>query len=163
MPTNQNQFQKPDDNASEHHDQFSLEELFNRMDEEQKLTFKKSVVQQTIYYITKQLPPPEQDEGERSFINLAKKWLQSPTEEIRNLMNAAITADYIDGGMRYFDYPAIFLQPAWAAGAKTGLEASEYALGAAEAIQQTALASEWQMAVAWAILKGDHLPVLEEN
>ncbi|MEG4323266.1 MULTISPECIES: hypothetical protein [unclassified Microcoleus] len=86
-----------------------LELLFNLMDETQKLSFKKAAVQQTIYYITKKLPSPEEDEGEHSFIEVAKNWLSNPTEEVANRANAGAAADCIDGGVRYFDSPEIFL------------------------------------------------------
>jgi len=138
----------------------TLEELFNLMDEVQKLSFKKAAVQQTIYYITKRLPFPEKDEGERLFIEVAKKWLSNPTEEVANRANAEAAADCIDGGVRYFDYPEIFLEPAWAAGAKTGLGAAERAITAA-GTNFAEVARQWQIAAARAILFHKNLPVLE--
>lgn len=137
-----------------------LELLFNLMDETQKLSFKKAAVQQTIYYITKKLPSPEEDEGEHSFIEVAKNWLSNPTEEVANRANAGAAADCIDGGVRYFDYPEIFLEPAWAAGAKTGLGAAQSALTAA-GTNFAEVALQWQITAAWAILYNENLPVLE--
>jgi hypothetical protein len=137
-----------------------LERLFNLMDETQKLSFKKAAVQQTIYYITKKLPSPEADEGERLFIEVAKNWLWNPTEEVANRANAGAAADCIDGGVRYFDYPEIFLEPAWAAGAKTGLGAAQSALTAA-GTNFAEVALQWQITATWAILYDEKLPVLE--
>ena len=148
-----------------------LEGLFNLMNDDQKLTFKKAVVQQTIHYVTQQLPPLEQDEGERSYIELAQQWLENPTEEVASRANFAAIASCIDGGVRYHDYSKYFLEPAWAAGADTGLEAIKYALTAATPSNKSGFysndeeleeksAHQWQIATVWAILYDKPLPPL---
>ncbi|OCQ97885.1 hypothetical protein BCD67_01775 [Oscillatoriales cyanobacterium USR001] len=140
----------------------TLEGLFNLMSKAQKLIFKKAVVKQTIYYITKKLPPPEQDEGERLFIELAKEWLRNPTKEVADKAKLAAITDCIDRGVRYFNYPAFFLEPACAAGAKTGLDAAEIALKIA-GIGYVGVGIQWQITVAWAILYDQKLPDVGEE
>lgn len=135
----------------------NLEELVNRMNKQQQLNFKKAVVRQTIDYVSQCLPTKENDQGERWFIDIAHRWLEEPTDERAEKASLAVAADYIDGGMRYFDYPAYFLEPALAAGA-SAYGASRHALAAAEAASLTA--HQWQMNVAWAIVNNEDIPPL---
>jgi len=134
-----------------------LEELVNLMSEDQQLSFKQAVVRQTIHYVSKQLPPHDLDEGERTFIALAYQWLEQPTEENAENAQTAAIFDSIDGGARYFDYPTYFLEPAWAAGSSAQY-VSRHALVASGTDSQAA--SQWQLATAWAILHHEEPPLL---
>lgn len=135
-----------------------LEGLVKVMREKQQLSFKQAVVRQTIYYVSKQLPPEEQDNGERYFISLANKWLDQPTQENAEKASMGVVCDYIDGGMRYFDYPSYFLAPAEAAGSST-YGATQSALTASG--NDSRAAYQWQITAAWAILNNQEPPLLK--
>ncbi|MEG4987211.1 hypothetical protein QUB08_15775 [Microcoleus sp. BR0-C5] len=135
-----------------------LEGLVKVMREKQQLSFKQAVVRQTIYYVSKQLPREEQDKGERYFISLANKWIEQPTQENAEKASMGVACDYIDGGMRYFDYPSYFLAPAEAA-ASSAYGATECALTASG--NDSRAAYQWQITAAWAILNNKEPPLLK--
>ncbi|MEG4217725.1 hypothetical protein QUA27_20715 [Microcoleus sp. Pol14C6] len=135
-----------------------LEGLVKVMREKQQLSFKQAVVRQTIYYVSKQLPREEQDNGERYFISLANKWIEQPTQENAQKASMGVACDYIDGGMRYFDYPSYFLTPAEAAGS-SAYDATQCALTASG--NDSRAAYEWQITAAWAILNNKEPPRLK--
>ena len=135
-----------------------LEGLVKVMREKQQLSFKQAVVRQTIHYVSKQLPPEEQDNGERYFISLANKWLDQPTQENAEKASMGVACDYIDGGMRYFDYPSYFLTPAEAAGS-SAYGATQSALTASG--NDSRAAYQWQITAAWAILNNKEPPLLQ--
>ncbi|MEG4092556.1 hypothetical protein [Microcoleus sp. Pol12B4] len=135
-----------------------LEGLVKVMREKQQLSFKQAVVRQTIYYVSKQLPREEQDKGERYFISLANKWIEQPTQENAEKASMGVACDYIDGGMRYFDYPSYFLTPAEAAGS-SAYGATQCALTASG--NDSRVAYEWQITAAWAILNNKEPPLLK--
>ncbi len=139
----------------------TLEALFSRMTPQQQLCFKQAVVQQTIYYVSQRLPSEVNDEGERSFISVAQRWLDQPTRENAKYADISATLDMMDGGVRYFDYSDYYLAPAWAAGARDGLEATNSALRAAG--DDADIARQWQVAAAEAILQGQSLPQFEKK
>lgn len=145
-------------NYPEHDRLNDLNELVNRMSEKQQLRFKQAIVRQTIYYVSKQLPPEEHDEGERNFILCANQWLEQPTEKNAEKAKIAAIADCIDGGVRYFDYSEYFHEPAWAAGSDAH-EAAQHALTAAKTDLQ--YATQWQIKAALAILNNEDPPVLK--
>lgn len=132
--------------------------LVKVMSEKQQLSFKQAVVRQTIYYVSKQLPLEEKDNGQRYFISLAHQWLDHPTEENAEKASMGVACDYIDGGMRYFDYPSYFLAPAEAAGS-SAYGATQCALTASENDSQAAY--QWQITAAWAILNNQEPPLLK--
>jgi len=92
-----------------------LKLLISSMDEQQQLRFKQAVVKQAINYIERLLPPEEKDDGHRIGINMAHKWLETPTKETALWVGGGVAAEKQDGGARYFDYPPYFLDPAVAA------------------------------------------------
>jgi len=128
------------------------------MSEKQQLSFKQAVVRQTIYYVSKQLLPEEKDKGERYFISLANQWIKHPTEENAKKASMGVACDYIDGGMRYFDYPSYFLTPAEAA-ASSAYGATQCALTASG--NDSRGAYQWQITAAWAILNNKEPPLLK--
>ena len=135
-----------------------LEGLVKVMREKQQLSFKQAVVRQTIYYVSKQLPPEETDNGERCFIFLANQWLEQPTEENAKKARTAVVFDCVDGGVRYFDYSEYFHAPAWAAGSST-YGATQSALTASG--NDSRAAYQWQITAAWAILNNQEPPLLK--
>jgi hypothetical protein len=64
-----------------------------------------------------------------------------------------------DGGVRYHDYPLLFLDPAWAAGESDWCRAAGYGIHSAPAEEREA-ARQWQIESARAILRGDEPPPL---
>lgn len=135
-----------------------LEGLVKMMREKQQLSFKQAVVRQTIYYVSKQLPPEEQDNGERDFIFLANRWLEQPTEENAKKAITAVVFDCVDGGVRYFDYSEYFHAPAEAAGSST-YGATQCALTASG--NDSRAAYQWQIIAAWAIMNNKEPPLLQ--
>ena len=130
------------------------------MNEQQQLRFKLAIVAQTVFYVSQRLPIVELDNGERSFIELANKWIAEPT--IKNAEQAALAAvlDKVDGESRHFELSEYFLTPAEAAGADNGYESVPYALKAAGDFQ-IAEAKQWQMATAWDLLADKTPPSIE--
>jgi hypothetical protein len=129
--------------------------LVKLMSEKQQLSFKQAVVRQTIYYVSKQLPPEELDNGERCFISLANQWLDRPTEENAKKAGMAAIADCIDGGVRYFDYSQYFHAPASAVDS-SAYGATKCALTASG--KNSRAAYQWQITAACAILIGTPRP-----
>ena len=158
-----------------------LQQLLDRLDEQQRLEFKQAVVRQAIFYVEILLPPADEDEGHRNGIISARRWLQEPTAEKAHQAAAGAAGECIDGGVRYFDYPEYFLLPAFVAGAAEVEQAAQFARRAGvkaelyqghfkqivpdEAEEQVvamaqSAALEWQIAVAQAILCAADLPPL---
>jgi hypothetical protein len=137
-----------------------LEMLFGQMNEQQQLRFKQAIVAQTVFYVSQRLPVADLDNGERSFIELANKWIAEPTA--KNAEQAALAAvlDRVDGEVRHFEMGEYFLTPAEAAGAESGYDAVHHALKAAGDFQVTE-AKQWQMATAWDILSDRTPPSVE--
>src|SRR5687768_5627696 len=88
-----------------------VEELERWMTSAQRLCFKQAVVAQAIYFVSKLLPPEAEDDGHRSGIRAAIRWLREPTEEMAGHVAALVMAERWDGGVRYHDYPEYFLDP----------------------------------------------------
>ncbi|MCP4602302.1 MAG: hypothetical protein GY847_17590 [Proteobacteria bacterium] len=107
-----------------------LKTLLNTMNEHQKLQFKQAVVKQAIHYVEEMFPLEEQNDGHRIGIYRAKRWLDEPTEARAREATIAAAAALRDGGVRYFDYPSYFLDPALAAGADNAWKASRFAVEA---------------------------------
>lgn len=149
---------QPEHDAQNAYQAGDLDGLVKLMSEKQQLSFKQAVVRQTIYYVSKQLPPEEKDNGERYFISLANQWLKQPTEENAENASMGVACDYIDGGMRYSDYPSYFLAPAEAA-ASSAYGATQCALTASG--NDSRAAYQWQITAAWAILNNKEPPLLK--
>ena len=126
----------------------------------QKLHFKQAIVRQAIHLVSQRLPPEEQDEGHRDGIHAAMNWLKEPTEENASAATVFGVSSCWDGGVRYHDYPADLLDPAWAAGETDEYRAAYHAVHAALPAEREA-ARQWQIAAAQAIGQGDEPPPLE--
>lgn len=133
-----------------------LETLVQVMTPVQKLRFKQAVVRQAIHFVSKHLPPAGEDDGHRSGIIAATNWLNEPTEEQAKNVAAYATSECWDGGVRYHDYPASFLDPAWTAAQPDVCAAAQLATHSAPPMEQEA-AYQWQIASAQAILRGQEL------
>lgn len=120
----------------------------------QRLAFKKAVVAQAVRAMTARLPPPEHDDGHRKGVDAAERWLGEPTPEVARDVSAFASGECWDGGVRYHDYPADFLDPAWAAGADDPCEAARLAANATPAATRGAVRA-WQVGVAGAVLRGE--------
>lgn len=149
---------QPEHDAQNAYQAGDLEGLVKLMSEKQQLSFKQVVVRQTIYYVSKQLPPEETDNGERGFIFLANRWLEQTTEENAEKARTAAVFDCVDGGVRYFDYPEYFHAPAWAV-ASSAHGATQCALTASG--NDSEAAYQWQITAAWAILNNREPPLLK--
>ena len=125
----------------------------------QRLRFKQEVVKQAIYFVSKLLPPEADDDGHRGGIRAAGRWLREPTEEVARDVNCFAVAECWDGGVRYHDYPAYFLDPAWVAGERDVCKAARLAVNTAPPAEREA-ALRWQIASAQAILRGKEPPPL---
>jgi hypothetical protein len=135
----------------------ALVDLINRMSADRQLSFKQALVRQALHYAAQQLPPLDQDDGERRCLSFAQDWLDEPTPEKAEEAGAGASFDCVDGGVRHFDYSDYFLEPAWAA-AGDAANAARCALIAAGS--DAAAAQLWQIATAKAILTGADLPPL---
>ena len=137
-----------------------LAALLDAMTPDQRLRFKQAVVRQTIHFVSRLLPPDDEDDGHRTGILLALDWLNEPTDEKAHAATMSGVAECWDGGVRYHDYPLLFLDPAWAAGESDLGRAAEYGVRSAPAAERET-AREWQMESARAILRNDEPPPLE--
>jgi len=144
------------DVAAESHE---LDELVEVMTVDQRLRFKQALVRQTIHFVSKLLPP-EEDDGHRSGILAAMNWLNEPTEEKAQAANVYGVSECWDGGVRYHDYPLVFLDPAWAAGESDLCRAAGYGINSVPAEEREA-ARQWQIEAARAVLRDDEPPPLE--
>lgn len=133
-----------------------LETLVQAMTPAQKLRFKQAVVRQAIHFVSKRLPSEAEDDGHRGGIMAATNWLNEPTEEKAKNVAVYATGECWDGGVRYHDYPASFLDPAWAAAATDVCSAARLAANAAPPTEQEA-ARQWQIASAQTILRGQEV------
>ena len=137
-----------------------VEELQRWMTSAQELRFKQAVVAQAIYYVSKLLPPEADDDGHRSGIRAAIRWLREPTEEMAGHVAALAMAECWDGGVRYHDYPEYFLGPASVAGDTDVRRAARSAIDTAPPEERQA-ALQWQVESAQAILRWkDPLPLI---
>jgi hypothetical protein len=136
-----------------------LDALIAMMTEAQQLAFKMAVVRQAIAYLEAILPPKEADDGERSALYPARRWLDDPTEANATEVAIFITMEYADGGLRYSDYGRIYIEAAEAA-ATTAPRAARHALETAPDAEKAA-ARAWQVAAAWAILQEAAPPSLD--
>jgi uncharacterized protein YjbI with pentapeptide repeats len=125
----------------------------------QRLRFKQAVVGQAIHFVSK-LPPPEaEDDGHRRGIRAGIRWLKEPTDEVAKDATFLVVAECWDGGVRYYDYPAYFLDPARVAGETDVRKAARLALDTAPPEEREA-ALRWQIASAQAILRSAEPPPL---
>jgi hypothetical protein len=136
-----------------------LEALLQAMTPSQKLSFKQALVRQAIYFVSKRLPPEEQDEGHRDGILAATNWLNEPTEEKAQDATLFAASSCWDGGVRYHDFPAEFLDPAWTAGETDVCQAASFAANSAPPSEREE-ARRWQIASAQAISRGEDPPLL---
>jgi uncharacterized protein YjbI with pentapeptide repeats len=125
----------------------------------QRLRFKQAVVTQAIHFISKLLPPEAEDDGHRSGIRAAIRWLREPSDEVAKDATFLVVAECWDGGVRYYDYPAYFLDPAWIAGETDVCKAARKALETAPPAEREA-GLRWQIESAHAILRGAEPPPL---
>ena len=88
-------------------------------------------MEETIRIVMPLLPPEDADEGHRGGIAWASRWLADPSDETAKNASFYYAAECIDGGVRYFDYPEVFLGPALVAGADEATRAAYFALLAA--------------------------------
>ena len=125
--------------------------------------FKHAVVRQAVYYAEKALPPEEEDDGERACIHVARRWLEQPTPAVARDAVIFATMESADGGLRYFDYDPLFIEPVEAAGVDLSptdiVRAAKHARNAADS-EHNAEALRWQLDSAWAIVHGDDIPPL---
>lgn len=136
-----------------------VEELVKWMTSAQRLRFKQGVVAQTIHFVSKLLPPEADDDGHRKGIQAAIRWLREPSDEVARDATFLTVAECWDGGVRYYDYPAHFLEPAWAAGETDVCKAARFAVNTAPPAEREA-ALRWQIESAQAILRGAEPPPL---
>jgi hypothetical protein len=130
-----------------------LEPLVAAMTPDQQLRFKQAVVRQAIHFVSRRLPPEEEDDGHRACINVAMAWLLEPTEARASDAATFAISECWDGGARYDDYPRVFLEPVYAVGLD-GCASARRAVYAALPEEQDA-ARRWQVAAADAILRGE--------
>lgn len=50
--------------------------------------------------LERRLPPPDKDEGERSCLEIARRWLAAPSEVTANAAAVFVAAECWDGGAR---------------------------------------------------------------
>jgi uncharacterized protein YjbI with pentapeptide repeats len=129
------------------------------MNSAQRLRFKQAVVAQAIHFVSKLLPPEAKDDGHRRGIRAAIRWLKEPTDEVAKDATFLVVAECWDGGVRYYDYPAHFLDPAWVAGEMDICKAARLAANTAPSAEREA-ALRWQIESAQAILRGAEPPPL---
>jgi hypothetical protein len=98
------------------------------LDRDERIRFKQILVEQALALIASVLPPSDADQGERSASYGAELWLREPTDENAARVAVSAYADRWDGGVRYHDYPAVFLGPTEIAGARDAEEAARWAL-----------------------------------
>lgn len=137
-------------------DSGKLAELIQAMTPPQQLCFKQAVVRQAIYFVSRDLPPEAEDEGHRDGIQAALNWLNEPTDEQAQAATVFAASSCWDGGVRYHDYPASFLNPAWTAGQTDVVKAALQAINSAPLPERDA-AYQWQVATAQAILQGQEV------
>jgi hypothetical protein len=111
--------------------QATLCALLLRLTNENRLLFKQAVVNETIRFVTQLLPPEDADEGHRCGIAWASRWLADPSKENEKNAIHFCAAERIDGAVRYFDYPEVFLWPAMVAGTDEAEIVAHFALQAA--------------------------------
>jgi hypothetical protein len=135
------------------------------MTDEQIFAFKYAMVRQAVYYAEELLPPEEEDDGERGCISVARSWLEQPTPEVARDAVIFATMEGVDGGLRYFDYDPLFIEPVEAAGVALShtdiVRAARHARNAA-GDQHSAEALRWQLDSARAILHGEDVPPLPQ-
>jgi hypothetical protein len=151
------------DPATEAYRAGDLENLIDLMTEAQQFDFKYAMVRQAVHFTEMQLPPKEEDDGERSAIGMAQRWLDDPTPQNAHDALMFIVAEYMDGGLRYSDYGRVFAEPAEAVTCEPGTSSMTRAAGHARntAIPgQDEAALGWQLDVALAILQDRPIPPL---
>jgi uncharacterized protein YjbI with pentapeptide repeats len=136
-----------------------IEALAQTMTSAQRLRFKQAVVAQAIHFVSKLLPPEADDQGHRSGVRAAIRWLREPSDEVARDVAFLAVGECWDGGVRYYDYPAYFLDPAWVAGETDVCKAARLAVNTAPPAEREA-ALRWQIASAQAILRGAESPPL---
>jgi hypothetical protein len=140
-----------------------LEKLIDLMTEPQQFDFKYAVVRQAVHFTEMQLPPKEDDDGERSAMGMAQRWLNDPTPQNAHDALMFVVAEYMDGGLRYSDYGRVFAEPAEAVicdkGTSELVRAAGHARNTATPGQDEA-ALRWQLDVALAILQENPPPPL---
>lgn len=134
-----------------------IEALAQTMTSAQRLRFKQAVVAQAIHFVSKLLPPEAKDEGHRRGIRAAVRWLREPSNEVARDVTFLAVGERWYGGVRYYDYPGYFLDPAWVAGETDVCKAARLAVNTASPEEQEA-ALRWQIASAQAILWGAEPP-----
>jgi uncharacterized protein YjbI with pentapeptide repeats len=136
-----------------------VEAHLHRMNSAQSLRFKQAVVKQAIHFVSKLLPPEAEDDGHRRGIRAAIRWLRDPSDEVAKDATFSAVAECWDGGVRYHDYQAHFLDPAWVAGEMDVCKAARLAANTAPPAEREA-ALRWQIESAEAILRGAEPPPL---
>lgn len=131
-----------------------LGELIDAMTPPQQLRFKRLLVRKAIDCVSRRLPPLDQDEGHRDGIRAAESWLSDPTAEKAEAATLFAAASCWDGGVRYHDYGAEFLGPAWVAGEADVGKAAVLAVQCAPASERDA-ARRQQIVAAQAICRGE--------
>jgi len=130
-----------------------IEALAQTMTSAQRLRYKQAVVAQAIHFVSKLLPSEADDDGHRKGIQAAIRWLREPSDEVARDAIFLTVAECWDGGVRYYDYPVYFLDPARAAGETDVCKAARLAVNTAPPAERDA-ALRWQIESAQAISRG---------
>ncbi len=125
--------------------QATLRALLLRLTDENRLLFKRALVEETIRIVTPLLPPEDADEGHRGGITSASRWLADPSNKNEEIATSFWVAERIDGGVRHWDYPEVFLCPAMVAGAEGAEEASHFALTVGPGSRRVATPPGWRI------------------
>jgi hypothetical protein len=133
------------------------EPLVRRLNAEQQLCLRQSLVKQAIRHVTKALPPEALDVGHRLGCQWAGRWLDCPTDAVARDICIAASGECWDGGVRHFDYPEYFLRPVWVLGASDLDAAARLAAETAPESERSAAVS-WQIAAVRAIARGQGPP-----
>lgn len=153
----------------------NLDALIKYLSAEQQQAFKQAVVRQCVHLLELRLPVDgEHDRGEYAGVHFARQWLADPDSADVQAAMAYATAEHIDGGVRYFDYHEIFLQPIFIIGATDLLYAAREAVRTAsvtafwqprgeDVYQSAEAAHHWQIEAAWAILRSQDVPPLGDG
>jgi hypothetical protein len=134
-----------------------LEPLVCRLSDDQQLLLRQAMVRQSLFYVSKALPPEGLDEGHRLGCLLAARWLDCPTDEVARDICIWAGGECRDGGVRYFDYPEYFLGPVWVVGA-TDLDAASHLAARTAPESERGAAVAWQISAVRAIAKGQDPP-----
>jgi hypothetical protein len=155
----------------------NLDALIGHLNAAQRVAFRQAVVRQSVHLLEPHVPEVPTEHGQVAGIQFAHEWLANPDGADVQRAMAYAAGEHIDGGVRYFDYDDIFLQPIWIIGA------TDLALAAREGVrvamvtaswqprgedapnpvEQAEAARRWQVEAAWAILRGQDVPALGDG